>query len=304
MRKAAWIVSLVLFVVTLTFAIMMVNQNMRLGDELNEVTHSHHEAMVEAHAANREIHALHDLVSQFEEMALEAQENIAELQGQNADLEQTILHLRTPSRSFASAQVMRLDDGRYLKYGGNYIHIHEDIFSREYTVVFDGLLGDEWMFLHNSSPSISPCGNLLVFVVGWGEDWDGTLNIYDMCTGEAQEIELFAHWDESRTQSGAADAAWLDEDNILVVLRLIRSRPPRGGTMYAFDIRNKTLTSIDIAIPRNGQILSVQVVADNVHMTLLEDVFNADAFYTFPHSITVEEAYRLISIGETRPAGY
>jgi len=305
MKNAILIVLIFLLVMAIAFVIIVANRSMQLGDELNEVTHSHYEAMVETYAANREIHTLHDLISQFEGMALEAQEQIEDLQSQNADLEQTIMHLQNPPRSFWNAQYIRLEnDGRYLRYGDDYIHILDALSSAEYTTIFDGMTEDGWFVFHVSSPSISPCGYLLAFVVGWGEDWGGSLNIYDMRTGEAQAIELFAHWDDSFTQSGAADAAWLDEDILLVVLRRIHSRPIRGGTMYAFDIRNQTLTSLDIAMPRDGQILSVQVVEGNIHMRILEDVFNAEAFYIFPHSITVLEARRLISLGETRPMAY
>ena len=219
-------------------------------------------------------------------------------------LGQTIDSLHNPRRAYWDAQHVRLDDGRYLRYASQFIHILDYAYQwYAATIIYDHDL-DGWFFA--TPPSLSPNGNLLVYTLTWGEDWGGFIYIYDMDTGENRHIDLYVRFG-SNTQYGPADAAWLDDRTLLVMVRHIHSRPKRGGRLFAYDIYDKTLTSMDIAVLNENdlrrQIWAVRISGDTVYMDILEDVTgSAQRFNIFPYSISTAEAWRLIAEGETRSA--
>ena len=214
------------------------------------------------------------------------------------------------------ARHIRINGGRYLRLAPanergwvEYIHIIDDLVSGEgLIIVFSPVARGNsrvWRdYTHAvSQPCISPCGNLLIFVQ-IVEEWHDGVIIYDMQTGTYRSIPgLRAHWDIDGTQSGPRDAIWLDERTLLILIKHIHGTPLRGGTLYALDIYDNTLTSLDVPLPAGGQIFSVQGANGVVYMNILVDMYNVMLFNTYPHSISFAEAHGLIAAGETRAVG-
>ena len=261
----------------------------------------------------------------------QAQEEVIRLQRQVERQEASLEHLRNPQRSsrpYWVSQYVRLVDGRYLRYSRpslgrrtvEYIHIVEDV-GRDapYTVLLDenpygtvalGIIQSTGNTA--SQPSISPCGNFLTYAF-WGTPMVGSpglVVIYDMRTGEVQSKQLVAYWDERGrdesihgANSGATHATWLDERTILVLFEAKYPFFPRVGTVYAFDIVDNTLTSVDIQIPETGGVIvSIQMEGDTLYMDIVRSAERRDPFSTFPHHISAAEVHRLIAAGETRSA--
>ena len=272
----------------------------------------------ELRLAQMEIEDAHERLDAAELAARTDRQTLADVRAENADLRRQVRRQegaldalrRTPQRNYWHAQHVRLADGRYLRYAMlsfgfhavEYIHILESgSHTAPYTVVFD--IGPYGMV---SQPSISPCGNLLTFAQP-SDRWEsGSLMIYDMRTGEVQSIHLVAHWDNLRSQTGISRAVWLDERTILVLIQFRHGTPVRGGTVYAFDIVDNTLTSVDIPIPETGrQIFSMWMEGDVLYMDIFRPIeWNDMILSTFPHHIYAAEIHRLIAAGETRPVGY
>jgi len=163
-----------------------------------------------------------------------------------------------------------------------------------------------------SEPSVSPCGNFLVFVP-WRESIanPNPLVIYDIRTDVYQLIEL-AHFGFFLTY-----AAWLDNRTVLISTFQLTALdtypyvhfPHHTGTIHtihALDIHDYTLVQLDIPLPPDipdplyWSIRSLRVVGDRVYMYIRQITPDAELGYLFPHSIATAEIHRLIAEGETR----
>ncbi|MCL2377050.1 MAG: DUF4652 domain-containing protein [Defluviitaleaceae bacterium] len=269
----------------------------------------------------REVRASQDeVIEEYFNMLLSAWDSLETEQRERNRLAQeleaaeaSLYRLRNPQREFWTARHISLDDGRYLRYSRpnergwvEYIHILDEIGMTEgYIPVYDRAIREEsivWReYTHAvSQPSISPCGNALLFVK-IVEEWHDGVIIYDMDTrGWRTMGGIRAHWDHDETQTGPRDAAWLDEHTALILIKEVHGRPLRGGVLYALDTREHTLTPLDIQLPKGGQIFSLQTAGDVVYMDVLVDMYQALFFNIYPHSISFDEVRRLISMGETR----
>lgn len=298
-------ISLLAFAVPFfVYAAILHSQNSRLGDELARVE-------LELIAAEETTTANGD-IDEYERRLEEARLEIKRLEQRMQSV------MDNSPRRFPHQQYLRLDDGRYLRYSTpmiglrwvDYIHIIEEIDGWEisdYSAIFERQDGTNLAFSWAwsvSQPSISPCNNLLAFVP-IGEDWHTTLVIYDLSTMEYQMSELMAHWDRNHTSphitgdSSIRHAAWLDERTILTLHKFSYGTPLRGGTLYAYDIHDRTLTSLDIPIPNDDSIFSLRVAGGMVHMDILHQTVATVYYYVYPHAVSVSEIYRLIEAGET-----
>jgi len=298
-------------IVAVSFVILLYIQNLALTRFLNDAEDTLEAKHLEIVNANAEISDMDDVLEeyslrlwQYQGRYRGAQESIEALEWRIAGLEGTIDSLHNPPRSYWDAQHVRLDDGRWLRYGQRYIHIlDDDLYEFDnFTIVFDPELDERqtYIWLFTTAPSISPNGNLMVYVVGSGEDWGGTVNIYNMRTGESRWIDGL---DDG--QFGPGDAAWLDDRTLLVMIRHIHSRPQRGGTLWAYDTYNHTLTSMDITILNEHEfhrgIWALQVYGGVVYIEILEDADGQAMVYRrFTYSISVADAWRLIAAGDVR----
>ena len=311
MKMALVLLPSLLLVAVIVYTIALQNRNAGINAFFAEALEATEQELA---AARSEISDLGNVIEDYSHRLWQEQARLDDALREDAGLrreierlEQTVDSLHNPQRSYWDAQHVRLDDGRYLRYAGHYIHILDYAYQwYAATIVYDHDL-DGWFFA--TRPSLSPNGNLLVYTLTWGEDWGGFVYIYDMNTGENRHVDLYVHpYFGGNTQFGPADAAWLDDRTLLVMVRHIHSRPKRGGRLFAYDIHDKTLTSMDIAALNESdlrrQIWTVRVSGGVVYMDILEDITgSAQRFNIFPHSISVAEAHRLIAEGETRSAG-
>ena len=307
-KNAITIALLMLFgICAAVYAGYVHSQNLRLSSELERVE-------LEFGTADEEISAGSGVLDEYEHRLKAAQLEIERLGQQMRNL------IDNQPRRFPHPQYLRLDDGRHLRYSTpsmglrwvDYIHLIEEMdgweFS-EYSAIFARQDGTNPAFSWAwavSQPSISPCNNLLTFVP-IGEDWHTTLVIYDLRIMEYQTRSgLIAHWDRHHNSphmtgdSSIRHAAWLNERTILTLHKFSYGTPLRGGTLYAYDIYDRTLTSLDIPIPNNDSIFSLRIAGGMVHMDILHQTVATVYYYIYPHAVPVSEIYHLIETGETR----